>query len=84
MKDIMLDFLGTIIGCTILMLILTTIFNFAKTESEKYVYECVDYKGDTVICENYNIVKGNVWGTLEDGTKIKVVSYKQILKEEVE
>jgi hypothetical protein len=50
---------------------------------KNYIYECTDYKGNTVYCVSYQVTKGNAWGTMEDGTRIAITSYKRVPREEV-
>lgn len=58
----------------ILFLILIAMMNM----NDGYHYECVDYFGNTVYCESIDNQRGNIYGWQEDGTKIKITSYKMV------
>lgn len=45
-------------------------------------YECTDVFGNTIYCKTIRGNHGNIWGIMQDGTMVKILRYKEILKEE--
>lgn len=48
--------------------------------SQPTYYICTDEQGNQVICIDINSEKGTYWGITEDGTHIKITSYKRMEK----
>ena len=50
-------------------------------DSRDYIYVCTDTQGKTIYCTSAYTRKGGMFGTMEDGTKVTITSYKQVKKE---
>ena len=73
-------FLG---GLLLFMLTGITIMGFNEEEKE-YIYKCTDYAGNTIYCTHAYTSRGGLFGYMEDGTRITITSYKEVLKSEGE
>lgn len=47
-------------------------------------YDCIDYKGEQVICYRIDKYKSELMGQTEDGTWVKLNSYKYVMIKEEE
>lgn len=70
----------TMVIISILFLILIIGIQYG---SDDY-YRCVDYFGNIVYCDIILKERGEVYGVQEDGTTIKITSYKMVDRSEVE
>lgn len=48
--------------------------------SQPIYYICIDEQGNEITCIDIDNEKGTYWGILEDGTHIKITSYKRVEK----
>lgn len=67
-----------------LVLILLLILIIGLENCVDNCFECVDYFGNTVYCDTIFSEYGEMRGIQEDGTTIKITSYKKVDKSEVE
>ena len=78
MKEIIKVILLLVVGFGLLGLLIW----YSIDDYEKYTYRCTDYKGDIIYCKQVISVKGEMRGTMEDGTVVEITSYKKVLEEE--
>ena len=77
------DYLVYRIIFVILACICISISYLLYYEYNTYRYECIDTKGNSIYCDTISVNKGTAWGTMSDGTKVEVIQYKRISREEV-
>lgn len=61
----------------VLLLILIIIGTISSCLHPVY-YICTDEQGNEITCIDIDNEKGTYWGILEDGTHIKITSYKRV------
>lgn len=47
-------------------------------DEQNYIYKCTDTQGNVIYCTNARTTKGGMFGTMEDGTKVTITSYKRV------
>lgn len=47
-------------------------------DEQNYIYKCTDTQGNVIYCINARETKGGMFGTMEDGTKVTITSYKRV------
>lgn len=73
-----------IVGSILFVLVIVAIVGMAVygiADSENYIYVCTSTQGKTIYCTSAYTSEGGMFGTMEDGTKVTITSYKQIRKE---
>ena len=78
MEDIIKVIIFLLVGSILMGLLIW----FCIDDYEKYTYRCTDYKGDIIYCKQVTSIKGEMRGTMEDGTVVEITSYKKVLEEE--
>ena len=78
MKEIIKVILLLVVGFGVLGLLIWSCID----DYEKYTYRCTDDKGDIIYCKQVTSIKGEMRGTMEDGTVVEITSYKKVLEEE--
>ena len=73
-----------IVGSILFILVIIAIIGlcvYGIIDSENYIYVCTDTQGRTIYCTSAYTSKGGMFGTMKDGTKVTITSYKQVRKE---
>ena len=65
----------------LIIVVFVGIFAYGIIDSRNYIYVCTDTQGKTIYCTSAYTSKGGMFGTMEDGTKVTITSYKQVRKE---
>ena len=65
----------------ILVAFLVGITIYGATYDSNYIYRCTDTQGNTIYCVDAYTSRGGMFGTMEDGTRVTITSYKLIEKE---
>lgn len=66
----------------LLVAFIVGILIFGVTDRSKHIYECTDTQGNTIYCIDAYTSKGGMFGTMEDGTRVVITSYKPVEREE--
>lgn len=74
MKSILISFFH--------ILFLLCLIKYSSQDMEKYIYECKDKQNNIYYLDYIKYYHGNEWIILEDGTEIKIINKKRILREE--
>lgn len=62
-------------------IVLVAALIFIPIDKQNYIYKCTDTQGNVIYCINARETKGGMFGTMEDGTKVTITSYKRVNKE---
>lgn len=73
--------IGIILGVILVGLIIGSII-FGANYDSNFIYKCTDTKGNIIYCIDAYISRGGMFGTMEDGTKVTITSYKLVEREE--
>lgn len=73
--------IGIILGAITVVFIIGIII-FGATYDSDFIYKCTDTKGNIIYCIDAYTSKGGMFGTMEDGTRVTITSYKLVEREE--
>lgn len=73
--------IGIILGAILVVFIIGIII-FGATYESDFIYKCTDTKGNIIYCIDAYTSKGGMFGTMEDGTRVTITSYKLVEREE--
>jgi hypothetical protein len=63
----------------IFFIFLVIIAFMVEKDCPKYIYNCMDINGNSIVCENIRQGYGGILGYMEDGTVIQLKSYRAVV-----